>query len=483
MNSVPFRSAIDLSALIKQKKIGSEELLNLYLKRIDKYNPRINAVIATDIPNARRRAKAADTAIAKGDYWGPLHGLPITIKDSFDLAGMPATWGIPELRDHRPVTNALAVQRYLDAGAVAFGKTNVAAYLIGWATQNEIYGTTSNPWDIARSPGGSSGGAAAALAGGLTALDIGVDFGGGVRNVAHYCGIYGHKSTYGITNWIGHVMPGINNKPDLCVAGPLARSADDLKLALSLIAGPTPEEAVAWKLNLPPPRTTDLSKLRVAVMLEDPNFPVDAEVQERIQAVAEFLAKKNAKVSDRTRPAIDSAAAFRIFGGLLMAGLMGRQLDEKFWSRLSHLRARFMTADDGGGNSVEKIFTYADWSELDTARNRLRQAWKAFFQDWDVLLCPAAPTVAVPHDPKHEWHERKLLVKGRRTSPVDPTFWGAFFTVAYLPSTVAPAGLSKSGLPVGVQIVGPEYGDFTCIEVARQLEQGFQGFVAPKGWA
>jgi amidase len=479
-SNTPFRSATELSALIKNRKIGSEELLDLYLERIEKYNSRVNAVIAMDVPGARRRAKAADNALAKGEDWGPLHGLPITIKDSFDLAGLPATWGVPELRDHRPATNALAVQRYLDAGAIAFGKTNVAAYLIGWATSNEIYGTTSNPWDLVRSPGGSSGGAAAALAAGLTALDIGVDFGGGVRNVAHYCGIFGHKSTYGITNWVGHVMPGIQNKPDLAVAGPLARSALDLKLALSLIAGPTPDDAVAWRLTLPPPRSTRPADLRVAVMLEDPNFPVDSEVQDRIQAVADFFVKSGAKVSTRARPGFDSAAAFRIFGGLLMAGLTSRQNDEGFWSRLSHLRARFMAADDG--SKAEKIFSHAEWIELDAARNSLRRAWRAFFSEWDILLCPAAPTVAVPHDPKHAWHERKVVVKGRAISPADPTFWGAFTTVAYLPSTVAPAGQTKSGLPVGVQIVGPEYGDLTCIEVARQIEQGIQGFVAPKGW-
>jgi amidase len=479
MTSMPFRSATELSALIKARKIGSEELLDLYLQRIEKHNPRVNAVVAMDITGARRRAKAADNALAKGEDWGPLHGLPVTIKDSFDLAGLPATWGVPELRDHRPATNAFAVQRYLDAGAIAFGKTNVAAYLIGWATANEIYGTTSNPWDLIRSPGGSSGGSAAALAAGLTALDIGVDFGGGVRNVAHYCGIYGHKPTYGITNWIGHVMPGIGNKPDLAVVGPLARSAEDLKVALSLIAGPIPDEAVAWQLKLPPPRATKPSELRVAVMLEDPAFPVDTEVQERIQAVADFFAKRGAKVSSEARPAIESEAAFRIFGGLLMAGLASRQNDEGWWKRLSHLRARFMGSDAGG---AEKIFSHADWIELDAARNSLRRAWRSFFNEWDILLCPAAPTVAVPHDPKHAWHERKVMVKGRAISPADPTFWGAFTTVAYLPSTVAPAGVTKSGLPVGVQIVGPEYGDYSCLEVARQLEREFQGFVAPKGW-
>jgi amidase len=479
MPGTPFRSATELSALIKARKIGSEELLDLYRARIEKYNDKVNAVVAMDIAGARRRARAADTALAKGENWGPLHGLPVTIKDSFDLAGLPATWGVPELRDHRPATNAFAVQRYLDAGAIAFGKTNVAAYLIGWATSNEIYGTTSNPWDLERSPGGSSGGAAAALAAGLTALDIGVDFGGGVRNVAHYCGIYGHKPTYGVTNWVGHVMPGIGNKPDLAVTGPLARSADDLKLALSLIAGPIPDDAIAWQLTLPPPRATRPSELRVAVMLEDPNFPVDTEVQDRIQAAADFFVKSGARVNSRARPAIDSGAAFRIFGGLLMAGLASRRNDEGWWTRLSHLRARFMS--DGAGKE-ENIFSHADWLELDAARHSLRRAWRAFFQDWDILLCPAAPTVAVPHDPKHAWHERKVMVKGRLISPADPTFWGAFTTVAHLPSTVAPAGLTKSGLPVGVQIVGAEYGDLTCIEAARQLEREFQGFITPKGW-
>ncbi len=481
MTNTAFLSATELAKLVRTRKISSEELLDLYLARIEKYNPRINAVIAMDPAGARRKAREADAALARGDKVGALHGVPITVKDSFDLVGLPATWGVPELKDHRPASNALAVQRYLDAGAVAFGKTNVAAYLIGWATHNDIYGTTSNPWDVSRSPGGSSGGAAAALAAGLTGLEIGVDFGGGVRNVAHYCGIYGHKSTYGITNWVGHVMPGIGPKPDLCVAGPLARSAQDLKLALSLIAGPAPDEAVAWSLNLPPPRKTRLGDLKVAVMRDDPHFDVDTEVQDRIQAVADFMAKKGAKVSDRARPALDTAAAFRVFGGLLMAGLSTRQVDRKFWERLGHLRARFMAAEGNEGAAAEKVFTYADWSELDSARQLLRRAWRSFFPDWDVLLCPAAPTVALPHDPKHAWHERKVVVKGKRTSPADPTFWGALFTVASLPSTVAPAGFSK-GLPVGVQIVGPEYGDLQCIEVASLLEKEFQGFVPPRGW-
>jgi amidase len=478
--TLAYRSAAELAALIKAKKAGSEELLDLYLDRFEKYNSRVNAIIATDFASARRRAKAADAALAKGENWGPLHGIPMTIKDSFDVAGMPSTWGVVELKDHRPARNALAVDRFVDAGAIFFGKTNVPAFLIGWATNSEVHGTTNNPWDLTRSPGGSSGGSAAAIATGLSALEIGVDFGGGVRNVAHYCGIYGHKPTYGITNWVGHVLPGFGTRPDLAVNGPIARSAADLKLALSLMAGADPSEAIAWKLTLPQPRANSWKDLRVAVMLEDTNFEVDTDVQDRIQAVADFMAKKGAKVDDKARPAIDTEMAFRIFGGLLMAGLAIRKDDEKFWTRLQHLRARFMGA--AGSGAAEQLFTHAQWLQLDNARQLLRQAWAEFFRDHDVLLCPAAPTVAVPHDPKHAWHERKIMVKGRQTSPADPTFWGALATGAYLPATVAPAGLSRSGLPVGVQIMGPAYSDLTCIAVAERLEREFQGFVPPKGW-
>ena len=481
--TLAFCSAAELARRIKRKEVGSQELLNLYLERIEKYNRALNAVVATDVVGARRRALAADAALKKGENWGPLHGVPITVKDSFDVAGLASTFGVLELKDHRPVRTAPAIQHLIDAGAVVIGKTNVAAYLIGWATRNEIYGTTNNPWDMTRSPGGSSGGSAAAVAAGLTGLDIGVDFGGGVRNVAHYCGIYGHKPTYGITNWIGHVVSGIGTKPDLCAIGPIARSAEDLELSLSLISGPDPAEAAAWTLKLPQPRKTTLGELRVAVMLEDPNFGVDPEVQERMRAVAGFLERNKVKVSYQARPAIDSTSAFNIFGGLLMAGLAIRQGDEKFWNRLAHLRKRFMTVEStDGGPPVEKVFTYADWQRLDTARHLLRQAWAEFFREQDVLLCPAAPTVAMPHEPNMEWHQREITINGKRTSVADPTFWGAFFTVAHLPATVAPAGLSRSGLPVGIQIVGPEYGDLTCIALARQLEREFQGFVAPKGW-
>jgi amidase len=483
MSSLAYRSATELAALIKRKQIGSEELLSLWLGRIERLNPRLNAVISLDIPAAKKRAREADQALSRGELWGPLHGVPMTIKDSFDVAGMPSTWGVPELRDNYPARHALAVEKFLDAGAIVFGKTNVAAYLIGWITKNEIYGVTSNPWDVSRSPGGSSGGSAAALAAGFTALDIGVDFGGGVRNVAHYCGIWGHKPTYGITNLIGNVMPGIGARPDLAVVGPMARSVDDLKLALPLVIGPEPGDKIAWTLSLPPPRREGVEGLKIAVMHEHPEFPVDNAVKDRIQAVADFLGSRKAEIDETARPAIDMKAAFRVFIGLLVMPLVIRRQDEQFWNRLTHLTQYFFCGD--GEPSAEHeayLLSHVHWLTLDNARDMVRRAWDEFFKDYDVLICPAAPGTAVPHDIEKQWHERRLDVNGKPLSVVEATVWGGMATLGNLPATVAPAGFSPTGLPVGVQIIGPEYGDHTCLAVAQYLERHFQGFVAPKGW-
>ena len=185
----PFLPAHRLAALIRSRKIGCLELLDLYLQRVERYNPAVNAICVLDAQRARKRARAADRALARRTPWGPLHGVPMTIKESFDVAGLPTTWGRPELQRHIPAANALAVDRLQRAGAIIFGKTNVPTLLADWQTFNPIYGTTSNPWDLARVPGGSSGGSAAARAAGLTALECGSDIGASIRNPAHYCGV------------------------------------------------------------------------------------------------------------------------------------------------------------------------------------------------------------------------------------------------------------------------------------------------------
>ena len=479
MRSLAFSSARELASLVRRREAGSEELLDLCLSRIERLNPRLTAVISLDILPARKRARQADEALSRGEIWGPLHGVPMTFTDSFDVAGMPSTWGVPELRDNYPAKHAPVVAKFLDAGAVVFGKTNVAVYLIGWITKNDVYGTTSNPWDLTRSPGGAGGGAAAALAAGLTALEIGADFGGGVRNVAHYCGIWGHKPTYGITNLLGSVMPGIGAKPDLAVIGPIARSTEDLKTALSLITGPDSADALAWTLVLPPPRRHGVKGLKVAVMHEHPEFPVDTAVKDRIQAVADFLAGQGADVDETARPPFDMKAAFRVFVGLLIAPLVTRRADEQFWTRISHL-TRYYFEDDEAAKTGQ--LSHAQWLLLDNAHKMVIGAWAEFFKDYDVFLCPAAPGTAVQHEAENAWHERRLYVKGKPVSVVEATMWGALATLGNLPATVAPAGLSAAGLPVGIQIIGPLYGDLTCLALAEYLERHFQGFVAPPGW-
>lgn len=482
MLDLPFQSAKQLASAIRRKKIGAAELLDLYVSRLEKYNPRINAIIATDLPAARKRAKAADAALKRGKPWGPLHGVPMTIKESFDVVGMPTTWGVPELKDNFPKRNAIAVDRFNAAGAVLFGKSNVPIYLADWQSYNAIYGTTNNPWDLTRTPGGSSGGSAAALAAGLTGIEAGSDIGSSIRNPAHYCGVFGHKPTWGICTPRGQAMPGIVAASDISVIGPLARSAEDLDIALKVMAGPDDIDGAGWRLALPAPKT-EIRRLKIAVMLDDPNAEVDREVQDRIQAVADFLAGKKAKVSDKARPAIDTTELQRIYILLLRAATSARQTDDMY--RRNVEIAESLGPDDESyfarmtrGN----VMQHRNWLKLNNARHHLRLKWAEFFKDYDLLICPAASSAAFPHDQQGERHERYITVNGKRVPTTDQLFWAGYSCVAYLPSTVAPAGFTPAGLPVGVQIVGAQYNDRQCIELARMLEREFQAFVPPKGY-
>src|SRR5207249_8196885 len=313
MLDVPFRSARQLAADIKKKKIGCLELLDLYLARVEKYGGALNAVVVRDFERARTRARAADRALAKRDVWGPLHGVPMTIKESYDVAGLPTTWGVPAYKDRIATKNALAVDRLLGAGVVLFGKTNVPLYLGDWQSFNAIYGTTNNPWDASRSPGGSSGGSAAALAAGLTGLEAGSDIGSSLRNPAHFCGVFGHKPTWGIVPRAGQALPWQTAPVDIDVVGPLARSADDLAVALAAMAGPDEIDGSGWQLRLAPPRQKRLRDFKVALMHDAPGIPVDAEVTRRLQALADFLGRQKVKVDDRARPAVDPREAFSIY--------------------------------------------------------------------------------------------------------------------------------------------------------------------------
>ncbi len=483
MADIAFASAKRLASLIRRRKIGCLELLEHYLARVERYNPRLNAIIAMDLPAARRRARAADRALAKGESWGPLHGVPMTIKESFDVAGMPTTWGLPELKDNRPKRNALAVDRLLGAGVVLFGKTNVPKWLADWQSYNDIYGTSNNPWDLAKVPGGSSGGSAAALAAGLTGLEAGSDIGSSIRNPAHYCGVFGHKPSYGICPPRGQATPGRVSASDISVIGPLARSADDLALALAAMAGPDEIDGAGYRLRLPAPRQRELRHYKLALMLDDPNAEVDREVQDELQKLADFLARKKVRIDDRARPDIDSSHANRVYIMLLRAATAGRQSPAEF-ARALELAKTLDPADESYFARMTRANTmsHRDWLALNEERHRMRWKWHAFFEEYDLLLSPAAASAAFPHDHAGERWQRTIPVNGKEVPTTDQLFWAGYSCVAYLPATVAPIGLSPKGPPIGVQIVGPQYGDRTTIAFARLLEQEYRAFTPPPGY-
>lgn len=313
-SDVYFYSATELSRMIRDGEITSVELLERFLERIKRYDGEINAVVAMDVEGARARAEQADDALARGEMWGPLHGVPITIKDNYEVVGMPTTAGDIDLKDYMSTQNAVSVQRLIDAGAIVFGKTNLPNGGMDWQTYNDVYGTTNNPWDLSLTPGGSSGGAAAALAAGFTALELGNDIGGSLRVPSHFCGIYGLKTTLGIIPRQG-VMPGlpsttpavIEKNVPVFVVGPLARSAEDLDLALEVLTTPSKSEENQETVELLPPRQKDFKNYRVAVWLTDPTAitVIDDEVMSALRDLVDKLRKAGLTLDEDAHPNID----------------------------------------------------------------------------------------------------------------------------------------------------------------------------------
>src|SRR5215213_8957978 len=302
MDQLHYKSATELASLIRRKKIGSLELLDHFLARIEKYNPELNAIIWMDKEKARKRARAADAALKKGKRFGPLHGVPMTIKESFQVAGSPTTFGAPAFKNNVTDTTAPSARRMIDAGVTLFGKTNVPLNLADWQSYNAVYGVTGNPWDTSRTPGGS----AAALAAGLTGIDAGSDIGSSIRNPAHYCGVFGHKPTFGLVTYRGQALPDAVAPPDISVVGPLARSAQDLDVALDIMAGADPDDGGAFKVALPKCEKTSLKQFRVAVKLTDPASDVDVEYADQLQGLVDKLAKAGCKIKE-AEPDLDTA--------------------------------------------------------------------------------------------------------------------------------------------------------------------------------
>ena len=483
MTDLHFASAIELAAKIKLREISAVELLDHYLGRVEQFNPILNAIIWMDVDSARARARAADKALAKGTDWGPLHGVPMTVKEAFDLAGSPTTWGKPEMKNNIPKSNSAVVDRLMDAGAIIFGKTNVPIDLGDWQSYNEIYGTTNNPWDINLTPGGSSGGSAAALVAGLTGLEVGSDIGASIRNPAHYCGVYGHKPTFGIVPADGYALPGFFKQADISVIGPLARSAEDLALTLDILSGPDKFDAASWRLELPGPRKSALKDFRVAVMLSSPEAEVDLAYQDCLQGVVDKLAQLGVTISDKARPQVDTARAFEVYITLLRAATSRRSSKEE----LKYFAQVLADANADKGTYLAcmaqgVIMPHREWLDWDNEREGMRLAWANFFNKWDILLCPAATSDAWPHDQEGERHNRTIMVNNKQQSVVDQMFWAGFPCMVYLPSTVAPAGLSPAGLPLGLQAVAAQGEDKTAIEFCRLISAEVFGFQAPPGY-
>ena len=482
-----YRSTKDLLAALQKREISARELLEQAIKRVEALDGRLNAVVVRDFERARQAATAADAALSRGEA-KPLLGIPMTVKESFNIAGLPTTWGIPRFKDFIAQEDALIVSRVKAAGAVIFGKTNVPIVLGDWQSYNEIYGTTNNPWDVARTPGGSSGGSAAALAAGFGALSLGSDIGGSLRAPAHFCGIYGHKPSLGLVPARGHTPPGAPALPrdiDLAVVGPMARSAADLSLAMDVIAGPDEERAgIGYRLALPAARHAALKDFRVLVIEEHPLLPTAAAISGAIARLSERLAKVGAKVG-RTEPLLpDLADSARLYMRLLVS-VMAANWPLELYQR-TRASAEALAADDkslAAERSRGAVLSHRDWMAADAARARLQRQWHNVFRQWDVVLCPAMPTLAYPHDHSMPEYARRLDIDGKAYAYSDQLVWPELATTAGLPATAAPIDRSAEGLPIGVQIVGPYLEDRTTLAFAELIEREFGGFTPPPNFA
>jgi amidase len=482
MSELAFKSAVELAAMIRDKAIGSEELLDYFLQRVARHNPDLNAIVVLDVDRALTRARQADAALAKGELWGPLHGLPMTCKESYDVAGLPTTRGYPGYKDNIPEVDALSITRLKDAGVVLFGKTNVPLHLSDFQSYNEIYGTTNNPWDLERIPGGSSGGSAAALAAGLTGFDTGSDIGGSIRNPSHFCGVFGHKPTWGLLPPRGHAAPGVLAQSDLTVIGPLGRSARDLEAGVNIMGGPDEIQAAGVKLTLPPCDKATLGDFKVAVWANDELAPVSEETQRRVAAVADLVKAAGGTADFDARPAMDPAAAHDTFQKLLTMIMASRRPDEEFKELLDRVAELDPDDDSPGATALRRqTASFRDYAQGNEQRTRLRWAWHEFFKDYDVVVTPMMATPAIKHDHR-PMGQRTIMVDNEERPYFEQGYWAGMAICSYLPATVVPTGAIGEGLPIGVQIIGPEYGDLKTIGFAKLLEDAGLRFVAPPGY-
>ena len=477
-----YRSASELLGMLADKRVSAVELVDSSISRIEALDAKTNAVVVRDFDRARAAAQGADAALARGER-RPLLGLPMTVKEQFNVVGLPTTWGDAKYRDWRPDADALAVQRLKAAGAIVIGKTNVPLNLTDWQSFNEVYGTTNNPYDLGRTPGGSSGGAAAALAAGFVPLELGSDIGGSLRAPAHFSGVFSHKPTLDLVPQRGAgppQAPAVPVRGDLAVLGPMARSAVDLALELEVLAGPDElAEGIGYKLALPPPRHDKLTDFRVLIVDAHPLCPTANSIGAAVQGLAEHLGKLGCHVAHKSAKLPDLAQTSRIYRELLSA-FFSADLPPEIRERVE-TAANALSPDDQSlaAYSLRGLtISHPEWIRRSRLRAALRARWLALFQEIDVVLCPPMPTAAFRHDHSPQF-ARKLDIDGTNVPYNDQSVWVGIATLNGLPATTMPIGRTDGGLPIGVQIIGGYLEDRTTIAFADLVEREFGGFTPP----
>ncbi len=482
-----FPSTTHLVAELRSSRISAAEALEQAIGRIEARDGDINAVVVQDFERARVAAAAADVALARGDR-RPLLGVPMTVKESFNVAGLPTTWGVAGADATRPLHDAVTVARLKASGAVIIGKTNVSTHLGDWQSVNAVYGRTRNPWDLGRTPGGSSGGAAAALAAGFVSLELGSDLFGSLRVPAHCCGVFAHRSSQSLIPARGHAPPGtpelsVAVDTELGVVGPLARCTGDLMLALDVLAGPDDAQATAYRLALPAARHAHLKDFRVLVLENHPLLPLSSEVGAAIQRFASDLRGAGATVADTSPLLPDLSHLAQTFSWLLMA-LLGAGFPDVAYASRKERAARLPREDDSreAAQARALVSSHRDWFRAQRARAAISHQWRQLFREWDAVVCPVLPTTAFPHDDA-DMDQRTIDVDGQRIRYGLQAVWAGPAALSGLPATAMPIGLGSSGLPVGVQIIGPYLEDRTTLALAQLVEREFGGFQAPPGFS
>lgn len=483
-SSLVFSPAFEAARAIREGEITSSEITQHVLKRIDLYNPGLNAIVTLLREEALERAHTADEALRSGEVWGPLHGVPITIKDCFEVSSVRTTAGSPSLKDHVPKDDAVAVARLREAGAVILGHTNVPIMAGDWQSYNKVFGTTSNPWDPERTPGGSTGGGAAAVAAGLSFLSLGSDIGGSIRIPSHFCGVYGHKPTLNVVPLRGHIPPPPGGPPGpppyLPVAGPMARSAEDLKIALEVVGGPDAEDSKAYRWTLPPARGSSLSDYRLGYVLDHPACPLSSEIKPVMKAAVDSLHGRVNILEEGWPQDVDPVEQFTTYRFLLASTAAQSLKDDEYDEK----RRQAQDQDGSYEPIIAKAWTapHKHFQAADRERMAARAQWQEYFEAHDAFLLPVSFLPAFPHDHTHPFWNRRLPSPEGPRRYEDLLFWISFATLTGLPATVAPVGRTREGLPVGIQIMGPYLEDATPIDVAAKMAEVSGGFQPPDGY-